>query len=613
MVLLSVKALLLDLFPIFAADPVRNGLNDNLGLGYIAAYGRSVGLEIEILGRGHTRFTPDEIIDYIIKRRYDVIGISVAQARTAITKYVITQLRERGCSTHLTLGGYFPTLAPQACLDAFPEVDSLVLHEGEFTFSSLLTALAEEKTLNVPGLMTRDALKQGTFQHRPLISNLDELPFPIRPSLVNPSEVTWLYSSRGCSHNCSFCSIQGFYGRGSWRPRSVGNVISEIEYLVEKRGVREIQFCDDNFLCGAVGVKRARQIATELIERNIDITFGIECRLDVINHELFKHLKRAGLKMVLIGVESLDKASQQLFHKPIDRAQLDGALQILDGLDIEVRMGFINFHPLSTITSIQRNNSFLLSRIGKGKTTPYETFQRLSNPLQPFLGMPLNDELEPFLSLEPSLEFKMRFQDPKVVKLWEIASQLRTMLTESTKQLRLAYLSDHCTPRHVQRCESLIDDTHAIACDIMDHVTNHLSPETTLSEEEATQKLITINKNIESVNGKIEKYVAEFEEALIYRLHTFNEQGKYYIYTPGMESPRQISNTAFAVIHQWRYNALREKMRKQGDASIEQAFSECRSLLEGTPTWRTKNLMDTLTFINPFFLLTILTVLEGTD
>jgi hypothetical protein len=608
---LSVKALLLDLFPVFAADPKRNGLNDNLGLGYIAAHGRSVGFEVEILGRGTTRFTPDEIVDYITKRSYDVIGISLAQARTAITQYVVRQLRERGCTAHLTLGGYFPTFAPRACLDAFPEVDSLILHEGEYTFSSLLTALAEDQPLILPGLMTRDAFEQGTFQHRPHISNLDELPFPDRPSLVSPSEVTWFYSSRGCSHNCSFCSVPRFYGRSGWRPRSVGNVISEIEYLVEKRGVREIQFCDDNFLCGAAGVKRARQITTELIERDIDITFGIECRLDVIDHDLMKHLKRAGLKMALVGIESLDKPTQQLFNKPIDQTQLDRALQILDALDIEVRMGFINYHPLSTLTSIQCNNAFLLSRLRSNKTSPYETFQRLSNSLQPFLGMPLNDELESFLSLTPSLRHEMQFQDPEVAKLWEIVYMLRTMLAELTHRLRFTYLSDHYTPERVKRCETIIDEVHTIGCDILDHFTNRLGTENNLSEEEATQHLLVLNKRIETVNKKIEQYLDEFADAIIYRIHSFTEQGKHYIYAPNMEAPRRISKETFDVIYRWRYEGLREKMREKRGSATEQVFAECKQLLELTSTWHVKELVDTRNFINPFFMLTALRILEN--
>ncbi|MBW2092479.1 MAG: hypothetical protein JRI34_10220, partial [Deltaproteobacteria bacterium] len=84
---MGADAILVDLGPIYSHDPKRNGLNDILGLGYITADCRSVGHEVEILNRGNTRFTLEEMAEYIISRNYKVIGISLTQERVSLGLY----------------------------------------------------------------------------------------------------------------------------------------------------------------------------------------------------------------------------------------------------------------------------------------------------------------------------------------------------------------------------------------------------------------------------------------------------------------------------------------------------------------------------------------------
>ena len=94
---------------------------------------------------------------------------------------------------------------------------------------------------------------------RPLIGDLDQLPFPARDYLsiaYKRYHHAVVAASRGCYHRCSFCQIAQFYrqSQGSpYRTRSARNIADEVEMLVKEHGVRSIFFVDDEFITEARG------------------------------------------------------------------------------------------------------------------------------------------------------------------------------------------------------------------------------------------------------------------------------------------------------------------------------------------------------------------------
>jgi radical SAM superfamily enzyme YgiQ (UPF0313 family) len=558
------NAVLVDLGPIYSHNPKRNGLNDSLGLGYISAYCRSLGHEVEILNRGNSRFTLEEMAEYILSRNFKVVGISLTQERVDLGSYFLKLLRSRECNAHITLGGYLPTLAPENTLDAFPQVDSLVLNEGELTFSELLEAIENGSSLKIPGLMTREILKEGTFQLRPPIQNLDALPFPDRPGQVGPSGVTWLYSSRGCNYNCTFCSIHVFYKACSWRPRSAENVVDEIEYLVKEKGVREIQFCDDNFLCGHRGIERAKEIAKEILKRHIKISFCIECRLDSIELDLFKLLKKVGLKSVLIGIESIDDSSLKLFRKSRSKGLLEQGLKILDSLSIEVHYGFIMFHPKSTLQTLQKNIRFIKSRFRRGKISPWEAFLCYTSILQPNSGTSLVSQLKKeALITEPSpLKLEMCFRDPAVVKLWKVRNHLRYTLEGFVNHIRSEFHTDCYTPEVVKEGERLVDESHQLGMEIMDYFMDMLDSSKKIRRDgQRIQEKFLLR--IDQINNSAESYFKKFEMANEYRFQTFKKNGNDYLYHPDTCKQIPISKGSLKLLYFWQYPYFKDNPLKE--------------------------------------------------
>jgi radical SAM superfamily enzyme YgiQ (UPF0313 family) len=147
-------------------------------------------------------------------------------------------------------------------------------------------------------------------EDRPLIKNLDELPFPAwnQIDVHDFFDAGKLYpfitmiSGRGCPNNCSFCVLpQVFYGK-KYRLRSAKKVVDEIEYDLELfPDLKEIMFEDDTLTADK---KRAREICNEILDRELNkrISWSANAREDLDDLELLKLMKESGCRMLVYTV-----------------------------------------------------------------------------------------------------------------------------------------------------------------------------------------------------------------------------------------------------------------------------------------------------------------------
>jgi anaerobic magnesium-protoporphyrin IX monomethyl ester cyclase len=252
-------------------------------------------------------------------------------------------LRTAGITSHFTIGGHFPSLCPDEVLKHFPELDSVVRFEGEHTIVDLADRLLSNGDWReTPGLAF---LKDGQFTEsppRPLVEDLDSLPYPYRPFEPDQmgSFVTLpLLASRGCARRCSFCSIHTFYRNTPGkvvRVRKPVKVVEEMLYLLQHHNVRVILFQDDDFpLWGSAG----RRWADELVARMYDaglvdrIIRKISCRAEYVEYELFRKLRDAGLFLVYMGLESGTEQGLRVLNKEMSVQENLAAVRILKELD----------------------------------------------------------------------------------------------------------------------------------------------------------------------------------------------------------------------------------------------------------------------------------------
>ena len=356
---------------VLLVDPApRSGIiepYEHLGLAYLCAALREKGYEPEILSASLHNISPRRLVKKIVTSAPDVLGFSVKEIHARQTLRLIRKLRQAGLKSHITLGGHFPTFNHARILHDFPWVDSIIRGEGDDTIVELVGALSDGNSFGaIPGLTYREGSEITENPPRLLIEDLDRLPSPSRDTthqVIDQGGAIGISASRGCYANCSFCSIRSFYSTSpgqKWRARSPKHVVNEIEMLAAKFPKIPFKFVDDQFVGpGRKGETYVLNIASEIRERELSVSFIVSCRVDEIEEDVFASLKEAGLKKVFLGVESGTQQGLDRFNKKTTVEQNKRALKILETIGVDYTIAFIFFDPHSTMEDVKGNLEFL--------------------------------------------------------------------------------------------------------------------------------------------------------------------------------------------------------------------------------------------------------------
>ena len=239
-------------------------------------------------------------------------------------------------------GGQHFTATAQESLEAYPEIDVIARGEGEQTLVELAKYKGEKRSFSkIKGLSFRH---KGRILHnppRPLIENLNELPYPgyhFVKDIIHKYHFTamagrearyvLIEGARGCLHRCTFCT-QWSHWQGRWRVKSTERIADEIEFCYQNYGGRFIWLTDDNFGPG----KRASSLADELLQRKMgdDLMLFLQLRCDDVikNREALPKMCEAGLNYVMMGVESPRDSTLESFRKDITAEQARKAVKLL--------------------------------------------------------------------------------------------------------------------------------------------------------------------------------------------------------------------------------------------------------------------------------------------
>ncbi|MBU1131491.1 B12-binding domain-containing radical SAM protein [Patescibacteria group bacterium] len=361
-----------------------------MGLMYIGSTLRRNGHSVEILDADILALTLEETVAEIIRRPAKVIGLSVMQRALPSVKLLAEKLRSRGISSHICCGGFTATLSARHILERIPAVDSVVLGEGEVTFSNLVQAIKESSEWDhFPGVAFRQNGKVVVNQPATKI-DVDALPWPSRdllPVCFEKTNYATILASRGCYGICTFCSNQAFERTSigsNWRGRNPADVVDEMEHLKITHGVRVFKFNDPNlFGPGLNGRQHIVDICNEIIVRNLgDLHLMGFCRSNDIDVEVARLMKQAGFERVLIGIESANPAVLRLFRKGESLQTIRQSVEILQQVGIDIVPGFMIFNPYTTIETLEVDLDFLET---------YGFMPTLSKSLRIFDGTPLQE------------------------------------------------------------------------------------------------------------------------------------------------------------------------------------------------------------------------------
>jgi radical SAM superfamily enzyme YgiQ (UPF0313 family) len=289
-----------------------------LGLGYIASYLQEKGSHSVRIHDGMLHQTTDaELVDALYISSPSIVGIS-AQATPAIYDVYRTAslVKQFDPDCQVVVGGAHATYSDHSILKDCPDIDFVVRGEGELVMHDLISSLEDGKIEDVRGITYRDGLRSTRTPRPPPISNLDDLPFPAynlmdyEKYFVEGIRVGTMISSRGCPYSCTFCSSSRSSGK-KWRGRSAENVVEELTHLIQRYGIKELEFLDDLF---CYDPDRVRKITELMRTRDIEIGWTCSVRADILskNPQMASWLKNAGCHTIYMGVES---GSQRILNK----------------------------------------------------------------------------------------------------------------------------------------------------------------------------------------------------------------------------------------------------------------------------------------------------------
>ena len=217
--------------------------------------------------------------------------------------------------------GTHVTVLDRKCMEAFPEIDFIIRNEPEHTVREFANALQEKQNIkNVAGLTFRNDEEEIVANPaRSFMEDLDSLPLPAWHLIdldcyrlpLKGRRYLMISPLRGCLFDCSFCTCQTYYGK-RLRKRSVEGVLKEIEYDMDRFGIRDFFFWAETFV---VDKEYIRELCSGILERGMSISWTSNSRVDTVDGPLLKLMEKSGCWMISYGIESgsqkvLDEANK---------------------------------------------------------------------------------------------------------------------------------------------------------------------------------------------------------------------------------------------------------------------------------------------------------------
>jgi len=324
-------------------------------------------------------------------------------------------------------GGHFASCAAAELLRDYPQLDLVVIHEGERTLAELadLPRWTPETLAGVRGIVFRGGDGIVTTPPRGIVEDLDTLPWPDRSGparLIVGVPTAYMMGSRGCVSDCDYCAISTLHRLAPgkrFRQRDPGQIAEEMSWLYHERGVRQFVFHDDNFLIPSVQRNLDRIDALDRAIRRAGlrhIGLVLKCRPADVEPEVFRRLREMGLLRVFLGIESGTPEGLASLGRRQTVADAHRALQVCEDLGISTQYTIIMFHPEATPRTMRADLSFVRDH--------------LAHPLsfcraEAYAGTPLERRMiEASRAQGTYMAHTYRYSDPVTELIWSSGREL---------------------------------------------------------------------------------------------------------------------------------------------------------------------------------------------
>ena len=322
----------------------------NLGIGYVEAYGRSVGVITESAIFRTCGTEEHELIDFL-RNDWDIVACTTTNAAMREIAHIGQLITNMNVSSFLVVGGPQVMTFEEKVFEN-SNIDFAINGEGEITFAELLTSLKKDGDVSgIKGLIYRD-LNNTIIKnsYRDFYPDLDIFPFPDRQLFNYKYNFHSVIGTRGCPFSCMFCNSSANY-KHTYRLRSPENIAGEISQIIDQYGHEKyFAFSDDSFNLNKEWVL---SVCHQLKEFNIRWWIrGV--RPSLVTEDVADALAEAGCFGSAVGIESVNNNCLKFIRKQTTFEDMFKGCQLLMERGINVNGQFIIGNPKDTFESFKK-------------------------------------------------------------------------------------------------------------------------------------------------------------------------------------------------------------------------------------------------------------------
>lgn len=334
---------------------LRHSSIESLAVGYLGAIAQAEGLEVKLIQQQDK--SDQDVFNEIVDFSPGLVGFSAMTYNYPASLSLAERIKQNDPSTLTIFGGYHPSFHPEIVQEK--AIDFAIIGEGELTFKELLNELNKPKQNygEIKGLAWFDE-ELLVNESRERISNLDSLPNPLRdpdllkecrisglnyPPLSRQKSVAQVQYSRGCPHNCIFCSSPLMFGNKVFY-RNPEKVVQEMQDIIEKCGTNYFYFADLSF---NLSKQRIVSLCDEIRKSRMKVNWFCMCRPDNFNKDVLQVMKEAGCSRIGFGIDALSDKTLSMI-KPGQNVSMEKThhiLKLANALGIIVRTFVIIGYP----------------------------------------------------------------------------------------------------------------------------------------------------------------------------------------------------------------------------------------------------------------------------
>ena len=291
------------------------------------------------------------IIQHIISQKPSIVSFYCRCEEYHICIDLARQIKLQNLNIIISFGGPQAELVAKQTLEKFSYIDYVCCSEGENTIIPFLNSTLKNNKGDIQSLKGLTYRNNHEIYQNVFPDFLDDdyvrdfNYYDLIPKdIIYKSDSMPIDVGRGCPFSCTFCSTKNFW-KQKFRLRNIKNTIDEIEYVITNYDIKKFDFKHDLF---TVNKRRIIEFCTELENRELDINWSCDSRIDTIDKETIDVMVKHGLYQIFFGVETGSYRMQQVINKRLDLTKCEEIVKYCIDKGLKVTTSFIYGFPDET-------------------------------------------------------------------------------------------------------------------------------------------------------------------------------------------------------------------------------------------------------------------------